>query len=75
MTRSSIEPSTVDEYLQTFAGREGVLGALRRGGGVARLDGVRAEGAAGVKERTLGAFWTRVARSLLASGEREAESV
>jgi pimeloyl-ACP methyl ester carboxylesterase len=28
MTRSSIEPSTVDEYLRTFAGREGVLGAM-----------------------------------------------
>jgi pimeloyl-ACP methyl ester carboxylesterase len=27
-TRSSIEPSTVDEYLRTFAGREGVLGAM-----------------------------------------------
>jgi hypothetical protein len=28
MTRSSIEPSTVDEYLRMFAGREGVLGAM-----------------------------------------------
>jgi pimeloyl-ACP methyl ester carboxylesterase len=28
MTRSSIEPSTVDEYVRTFAGREGVLGAM-----------------------------------------------
>jgi len=28
ITRSSIEPSTVDEYLRTFAGREGVLGAM-----------------------------------------------
>ena len=27
-TRSSIEPSTVDEYLRTFAGQEGVLGAM-----------------------------------------------
>jgi pimeloyl-ACP methyl ester carboxylesterase len=27
-TRSSIEPSTVDEYLRTFAGKEGVLGAM-----------------------------------------------
>jgi hypothetical protein len=39
------------------------------------LDSVRAESAAGVKERALAAFWTRFARSLLASGEREAESV
>jgi pimeloyl-ACP methyl ester carboxylesterase len=28
VTRSSIEPSTVDEYLRTFVGREGVLGAM-----------------------------------------------
>jgi pimeloyl-ACP methyl ester carboxylesterase len=28
MTRSSIEPGTVDEYLRTFVGREGVLGAM-----------------------------------------------
>jgi pimeloyl-ACP methyl ester carboxylesterase len=28
MTRASIEPSTVDEYLRTFAGRKGVLGAM-----------------------------------------------
>jgi pimeloyl-ACP methyl ester carboxylesterase len=28
MTRSSIGSSTVDEYLRTFAGREGVLGAM-----------------------------------------------
>jgi pimeloyl-ACP methyl ester carboxylesterase len=27
-TRSSIAPSTVDEYLRTFAGHEGVLGAM-----------------------------------------------
>jgi pimeloyl-ACP methyl ester carboxylesterase len=26
--RSSIEPSTIDEYLRTFAGKEGVLGAM-----------------------------------------------
>jgi len=28
VARSSIEPSTVDEYLRTFVGREGVLGAM-----------------------------------------------
>jgi pimeloyl-ACP methyl ester carboxylesterase len=28
MTRSSIDAGTVDEYLRTFAGREGVLGAM-----------------------------------------------
>jgi pimeloyl-ACP methyl ester carboxylesterase len=28
MTRSSIEATAVDEYLRTFAGREGVLGAM-----------------------------------------------
>ena len=39
------------------------------------MDGVRAESAAGVKTGALRAFWTRVARSRLASGEREAESV
>ena len=39
------------------------------------MDSVRAESAADMKKRALRAFWTRVARSLLASGEREAESV
>ncbi len=39
------------------------------------MEGVRAESAAGVKERALGAFWTAFALSLLASGERGTESV
>jgi len=41
----------------------------------ARVDGVRAESAAGVKERATRAFWTAFALSLLARGERGTESV
>jgi hypothetical protein len=39
------------------------------------VDSVRAESAAGVKERASRALWTAFALSLLARGEREAESV
>lgn len=41
----------------------------------ARVDSVRAESAAGVKERVPTAFWTAFALSLLARGERGTESV
>jgi len=41
----------------------------------ARVDSVRAESAAGVKERPPRAFWTAFALSLLARGERGTESV
>ena len=41
----------------------------------ARVDSVRAESAAGVKERATRALWTAFALSLPASGERETESV
>jgi len=41
----------------------------------ARVDSVRAESAAGVKEHPATAFWTAFALSLLARGERGTESV
>jgi hypothetical protein len=41
----------------------------------ARVDSVRAESAAGVKERSPRAIWTAFALSLLARGERGTESV
>jgi hypothetical protein len=41
----------------------------------ARVDSVRAESAAGVKERVTRALWTAFALSLLARGERGTESV
>jgi hypothetical protein len=41
----------------------------------ARVDSVRAESAAGVKERATRALWTAFALSLLARGERGTESV
>jgi hypothetical protein len=41
----------------------------------ARVDSVRAESAAGAKERSSRAFWTAFALSLLANGERGTESV
>jgi len=48
---------------------------LRVGGRQVRRDGVRAESAAGVKERATRARGTAFALSCLACGEREAESV
>jgi hypothetical protein len=39
------------------------------------LDNIRAESAAGVKERATRAFGTAFALSVLSSGEREAKSV
>jgi hypothetical protein len=39
------------------------------------VDSVRAESAAGLKERATRALWTAFALSLLASGERGTESV
>lgn len=41
----------------------------------ARVDSVRAESAAGVKERATRAIWTAFALSLLTRGERGTESV
>jgi hypothetical protein len=41
----------------------------------ARVDSVRAESAASVKERVTRALWTAFALSLLARGERGTESV
>jgi len=41
----------------------------------ARVDSVRVESAAGVKERVTRALWTAFALSLLACGERGTESV
>jgi len=41
----------------------------------ARVDSVRAESVRGVKEGVMGAFWTALALSLLARGERGTESV
>ena len=49
---------------------------MRFGGADARLmHVVRAESAAGVKERATRAFWPRFALNLLANGERKNESV
>jgi len=47
-----------------------VLGVLGE-----RVDSVRAESAAGVKERPSRAFWTAFALFVLARGERGMESV
>jgi hypothetical protein len=56
-------------FLPTFP-RLSALGAF-----AVFRDSVRAESAAGVKERATRALGTAFALSLLASGEREAESV